>query len=121
MDEPRKDAFRRILYAAMLDFRTHTPISPYCHRILNPWRAWKAARRLTEIQLLADWLHNLAQFAAADFKAFDESRFWREWENLVRRFPKLDRHVSFMRTHFEQDWNPVTEKHEKVRAWGSVP
>ena len=28
MDEARKNAFRRILYAAMLDFRGHYPISP---------------------------------------------------------------------------------------------
>jgi len=59
MDDARKNAFRRILYAAMLDFRIGHPISPYGPVARNLWRVWKASRRLNEIQLLVDWLHTI--------------------------------------------------------------
>ena len=36
---------------------------------------------------VADWLHNLAEFAVADLDGFDEERFWELYETYVKHFP----------------------------------
>jgi hypothetical protein len=61
----------------------------------------KVARRLRQVQDTADWLHNLAQFAAGNFDGFDEAWFWREYETLVGRFPELHERLAMYRSFFE--------------------
>ena len=34
---------------------------------------------------LADWMHNLAHYAAMNFSGFDADWFWREYESLSQR------------------------------------
>ena len=85
MDEVRKNAYRNLLYRGMVDIRNSAD-----HRAkasLNPltwYRRYRAHRVAGEI---ADWLHNLAYYAARDFKGFKEERFWQEYEDSVKRFP----------------------------------
>jgi hypothetical protein len=38
---------------------------------------------------LADWLHNLAQYAATDFRSFDTDWFWHEYAGVCRDYPDL--------------------------------
>jgi hypothetical protein len=65
MDEQRKRAYRNLLYWAMLDLRSHTPVSPYT--LLHWWnpRIWlRCVAQLRRTVIIADWLHNLAMFSA---------------------------------------------------------
>ena len=122
MDEARKNAFRRVLYAAMLDFRGHWPINPYQKSEWSrPWLFPKIARRLREIQLMADWLHNLAEFAANDFERFDERFFWKDYEQMLQHNPALHKQMGILQSQFEQDIDPTTNKWMKVREWGVAP
>ena len=91
MDTARQRAYRRLIYWAMLDMRAHIPSSPYsAHDPVWSPKFWLRLRRRHHYNLsVADWLHNLAQFAAGDFEKFDESWFWREHEQLIARFPEL--------------------------------
>jgi Domain of unknown function (DUF4259) len=38
---------------------------------------------------LADWLHNLAEYAATDFRSFDTDWFWQEYAGVCRDYPDL--------------------------------
>ena len=91
MDTHRKNAYRYLLYWAMLDIRMMTWCN-YLHgwRKLNPlnWRRYMHAMRLAAG--LADWLHNLAPYASEDFTGFDEDRFWRDCEGVTRRCPDFN-------------------------------
>ena len=101
MDELRKRAYRVLLYQAMLDLRIHSPTSPYTPaRWWNPWFWRRVRERLTFAMLLADWLHNLAFFSAADFEHFDEAKFWGEYDRLRPRFA---RHGTRYREAFERE------------------
>jgi len=117
MDEARKNAYRRILYTAMLDFRGHHPVGPQDDRM--PWAIWKwpaTRRRLREIQVMADWLHNLAQFASDDFMAFKEAWFWREYHSLTTRFPRLLQRLERTRYQFEFEWCDERRAYVQVRT-----
>lgn len=75
MEHRRKQAYRYLLYRAMLDIR------PICWMPLgsfNPFRWKETAGRVRRAGVIADWLHNLALFSALDFERFDEDWFWRE-------------------------------------------
>jgi hypothetical protein len=90
VDESRKDAYRFLLYYAMLDIR---PIAWLLPRGLHSWNlfSWrKRSRRILYAGVLADCLHNLALFAAQDFARFDEECFWRDLLNTHERYPDLD-------------------------------
>jgi hypothetical protein len=88
MDDRRKNAYRYLLYWAMLDIR---PIAwlRWFHgwRVLNPfdWR-WKF-RMVRYAGSLADSLHNLALFSSIDFEGFDEDWFWKDLECVNTRYP----------------------------------
>ena len=86
MDEKRLNAYRHLLYMALVDIRNGAD-----HRIarsLNPVRVWRRYHQHRLAGALADWLHNLAGFAAGDFEGFDEPRFWSHLGYLEERFPK---------------------------------
>lgn len=89
MDPARANAYRLLLYHALLDIRGLA------------WIAWKRSEQwsllfwlksLPEIRAkgaLADWLHNLAHFAAHDFADFNEEWFWKEYEGMKGRHGKF--------------------------------
>lgn len=85
MDEHRKNAYRYLLYWAMLDIR---PVAWLRLRNLLCWPG--EVRRIRRAGALADWLHNLALFSSMDFDGFDEEWFWRDGELLASRYPGLD-------------------------------
>ena len=79
MDDVRKNAYRFLLYHALVEIRmvgwhAHGPLC-----LLNPFALRRDLLRVCDV---ADWLHNLARFAADDFRQFDEARFWRECDAL---------------------------------------
>jgi len=84
MDEPRKNAYRYLLYWALLDIRQVAWIRvPWWNPFSWP-RCWRHVRYAGRV---ADWLHNLAFFASAEFDGFDEDLFWDEVQSLEKRFP----------------------------------
>jgi hypothetical protein len=80
MDDARKKAYRYLLYHAMLDIR----LIQWLPRSWNPFR-WRHSYQRAGV--IADWLHNLAQFSALDFEGFDEDWFWREFRQFNERYP----------------------------------
>lgn len=118
MDEERKNAFRRIFHAAMLDLRAHSSTSAYA--AYEGWKVWRwhrVVRRLQTIQVTADWLHNLAYCSATDFNGFDERMFWGEYYKIVKRWPGMEDRLRMYRNAFESD-GPFGSG-AKMRAWGS--
>ena len=87
MDDRRKNAYRRLLYWAMLDIRGIQWITFRPLRLLNPFTLRTQLRHAVRAGAIADWLHNLAQFASNDFDGFREARFWREYEDLLKQYP----------------------------------
>ena len=80
-----------MLYEAMLMLRADPAWPVWGWRRLS-WFAWRRARYQAVLRAtIADWLHNLADYSARDFKGFSESAFWHEGQQLRRRFPELDR------------------------------
>ncbi|MFT5304042.1 MAG: hypothetical protein ACI814_004865 [Mariniblastus sp.] len=73
MDTSRKDAYRYLLYWAMLDIRG---IAWYRFQWWRPWRLVTQLRFARRAGYIADAMHNLAQHAALDFDRFDEAAFW---------------------------------------------
>src|SRR5688572_22055593 len=88
MDDRRKNAYRYVVYWAMLEIRPlHWVIKPPW-RLLNPLRAYRVWRKAQYAGLVAEWLHNVAHFSSFDFDQFDEARFCQEYEYLLKRFPE---------------------------------
>jgi hypothetical protein len=85
VDEQRKCAYRYVLYWAMLDIRPLSWLFRDWRRVWNPFCWRQLRRRIGYAGAVAEWLHNLALFAALDFQHFDEDRFWREFESLRSR------------------------------------
>jgi hypothetical protein len=54
---------------------------------------------------IAEWLHNLALFSALDFARFDEDRFWRDYQWLLRKHPGTD--LERFRDEFERRAAPA--------------
>jgi hypothetical protein len=90
MDDIRKHAYRSLLYRAMLDIRPLAWHPPSALRLLNPFLRHREIVRVRRAGAVADWLHNLAAFAADDFEGFDEQWFWREHESVERHHPEYD-------------------------------
>jgi hypothetical protein len=100
MDDARKRAYRVLLYHAMLDLRAHVPTWPGGPlRWWNPLFVRRAVTRLWYTQRVAEWLHNLAFFAAEDFRGFKEDWFWREYDGLRSKVP--GERVDFYRSVFD--------------------
>ena len=96
MDDLRKAAYRNLLYRAMLDIR---PIAWMDFRNPLCWRHNLA--RVRAAGEIANWLHNLASFAASDFDHFSEEWFWRDYEELLRRRPLMRPTLAFYRSEFD--------------------
>lgn len=84
LTEFERAAYRSLLYDATLD--TRNLCQPRARISYNPivWQRLYLQGRLAGA--LADWLHNLAQFAARDSFSFDTDWFWREYDYLVQEF-----------------------------------
>jgi hypothetical protein len=100
MDGTRKNAYRYLLYWAMLEIRPIAWARLGILRMLNPlhWRA--ETRRIRRAGVIADWLHNLAMFSALHFERFDEEWFWRELDFLNKRHPEYE--LMLYKGRFEQ-------------------
>jgi hypothetical protein len=86
MDENRKNAYRYLLYWAMLDIRRLAWMQWVPGwRTLSPFYWRQRFRGIQYAGCLADWLHNLALFSSLDFERFDEQRFWQDFEFLVTK------------------------------------
>lgn len=87
LNDREKAAYRYLLYQAMLDIRNLCQSRGSAS--WNPLAWLRQYRRSRLAGALADWLHNLAAFASWDFNGFSADWFWREYENLRKRFPDL--------------------------------
>lgn len=87
MDEPRKLAYRWLLYQAMLDIRPLSWAGRGWRQRLNPLGWWTTSRRVRVAGAVAEWLHNLAHYSALDFARFDEGRFWQDHQWLLDHYP----------------------------------
>jgi hypothetical protein len=81
MERKRQEAYRHLLYAALLHLRTGPP--PLIWWSVNSWRRTRS--ELLKNKALADCFHNLAAFSVRDFASFDETRFWNDVDHLGRR------------------------------------
>lgn len=81
MDPQRKEAYRHLLYTALLHLRAGSRDVVWW----NPMSWRRAASELRDFKDLADCFHNLAHFSIRDFERFDEKRFWEDIERLGRR------------------------------------
>ena len=85
MNEHRKDAYRYLLYWALLDIRGIEWITYRAWRFLNPLILRRELRRASRAGAIADWLHNLAHYSSLDFDGFDENLFWKGYERFVNK------------------------------------
>ncbi len=85
LSDKEKEAYRIILYWAMLDIRILCQSRGKFSR--NPIEWYQQYRRSRLAGSTADWLHNLAQHAASDFESFDADWFWEEYNCLRKEYP----------------------------------
>ena len=92
MTDQNKDAYRHLLYVAMLAIRNSC--QPDGDESRSPVVWLRQYRRSRVAGAIAGWLHNLAQFNSLDFARFDQEHFWKEHKDLCRRFPdeRLERY-----------------------------
>jgi len=90
MGEDRKNAYRLLLYEALLQIRA------LCQsrggRQWNPVKIHRQYVRSVDAGAIADWLHNLGQFAANDFVDFSEVAFWRAYYSYARSYHRIARY-----------------------------
>jgi hypothetical protein len=106
LSREEKNAYRNLLYCAMLDIRILCQSRGPESR--NPFEIWRRYRRSRLAGALADWLHNLAQHAATDFDSFDTEWFWDEYSALCRRYEQLS----------PAQWMDYRERYEKHLSTG---
>lgn len=82
MDERRKQAYRYLLYWAMLDIRPIMWLPRRWLRLFSPMFWAKDMRRIARAGTIAESMHNLALFSSLDFIRFDEERFWQDFQRL---------------------------------------
>lgn len=80
MDTLRKEAYRHLVYVAMLDMRSSPPSPRWWS--LRRWR--QIFQETCRVKQLADAFHNIARYSAHDFEHFDENRFWKDLDCTVR-------------------------------------
>jgi hypothetical protein len=112
MGEQRKQAYRYLLYWAMLEIRPLQWLSGRGWRSWNPFYWRREARRIQCAGAIADWLHNLALYSSLDFRGFNEEWFWRHFETARSAFSEFgleryrdlfDRHTSPLPSEGNQD------------------
>ncbi|HEY5993659.1 MAG TPA: hypothetical protein VIU46_03565 [Gallionellaceae bacterium] len=101
VDPRRQTAYRYLLYTAMLDIRRlrwrRSFWAMLWDTITGRVKHGMGLRELCNYAddlrdysgELAEWLHNMAQFAATDFSHFDESYFWAQGYRLAQRYPMI--------------------------------
>ncbi len=84
LTECEKEAYRYLLYQAMLDIRQLCQSRSKAS--VNPveWRRQYLSSRAAGA--LADWLHNLAHYSSLGFRGFDADWFWQEYDGLCRQY-----------------------------------
>ena|SRR5688572_12643271 len=87
LTDAEKNAYRRLLYWTMLHTRDFC--QPRARISYNPLVWWKQYRQGRIAGALADWLHNLAAFAANDFTGFNANWFWNEYDGLCKRVDQV--------------------------------
>ncbi|MDY3559296.1 hypothetical protein R5W23_000270 [Gemmata sp. JC673] len=102
MDDRRKNAYRYLLYWAMLNFRTLQGAGPRGWRSWSPIHWRREARWVRFAGTVADALHNLAVYSSVNFRGFDEEWFWRDVETVRSRFPEFASAVGYYRELFER-------------------
>ena len=93
MNEQRKYAYRWLLYHAMLEIRSIQWFGFKRYQRWNPFSWRRQSQQVRRAGAIADWLHNLAEFSAADFELFDEAWFWGEHQRVLRDYPGTDLEV----------------------------
>ena len=87
LSQSEKRAYRSLLHWGMLDIRMLCQNRGPESRNPILWR--RQYRKSRVAGALADWLHHLAQSAAADFVDFDPDWFWREYDTLCARHKQV--------------------------------
>lgn len=87
LTEAEKQAYRNLLYHAMLDIRMLCQSRGEKSR--NPFKILRQYQQSRLAGALADWLHNLAQHAAGDLNNFDTESFWREYDYLSQAYKEV--------------------------------
>ena len=100
MDEQRKNAYRYLLYRAMLSIRPLSWMSRGWFRAWNPFYWRREGQRIRYAGAVADWLHNMAAFSSRDFEGFNEVWFWLDFERLRSDYPQFK--VELYRSEFEK-------------------
>jgi hypothetical protein len=77
LTEVEKNAYRKLLYWAMLDIRVLS--QPSLRVGWNPLTWRKFHLRANAAGAIADWLHNLALHSALEFQRFEPDRFWKDY------------------------------------------
>lgn len=98
-------AYRDLLYLGMAHIRNCCP-----QRLEPSWNPMRWRRAYVSARLaglIADWLHNLAEFGVCDFDGFDEQIFWNEHESLAAR------HTDFARCQFRQRFEAFAETQKR--------
>lgn len=127
IDPRRQSAYRYLLYRAMLDIRRLQSRESFWERlwgifsgrVIVPkgWglhKLWGYSDELCDYSgELAEWLHNMAQFAATDFTGFNEAYFWAQGYRLAQQYPHIHGYkVAFENRLFEIEhgrWPEVGE------------
>jgi len=105
MDEQRKNAYRQLLYSAMLDIRICCPFHGDLSADPVVWRNQYVRSRIAGA--IADWLHNLAHQASCDFAGFTEEEFWQEHADFCHLFS--DGSFDVYRKRFDQYLSDAAE------------
>ncbi len=100
MDEQRKNAYRYLLYRAMLSIRPLSGMGLGWFRAWNPFYWRREGQRIRYAGAVAYWLHNLASYSLRDFEGFSEEWFWRDFEWLRSDYPQYK--VELFRSEFEK-------------------
>jgi hypothetical protein len=87
VSDQTKNAYRQLLYVAMLAIRALCPSRENASANPLKWRRQYLSSRVAGG--IADWLHNLAAYSSRDFSRFDEEWFWKEHQDICRRFPRF--------------------------------
>ena len=112
MDRARKDAYRWLLYVAMLELRVlQLQLAQGSRwRFLNPFYLRRRAAGVRRSIAVTEALHNLAQFAATDFDGFNEVNFWKDIDSLTHH-----------RTGWQSDYRMEFERRlSELRAEGEA-
>lgn len=88
MNENRKAAYRHLLYVAMIDIRNECQSRGQFS--FNPFVWFQQYKQSRISGARADWLHNLADCSAKNFKSFDEDIFWQGALSIKRQNPEYD-------------------------------